>query len=74
MLPFKNDSNDSTNLYFINGLMESILSNLQQIEDLKVISRTSAEKYRHSTKSIPEIAKELGGKLYSGRKWPENWQ
>lgn len=60
VLPFKNDSNDSTNLYFINGLMESILSNLQHIEDLKVISRTSAEKYRHSTKSIPEIAKELG--------------
>src|SRR5690349_21612355 len=59
VLPFKNDSNDSTNVYLINGLMESTLNNLQQIKDLKVISRTSAEKYRNSAKSIPEMAKEL---------------
>lgn len=60
VLPFKNDSNDSANVYLINGLMESLLTNLQKIEDLKVISRTSVEKYRNSTKTIPEIAKELG--------------
>jgi TolB-like protein/AraC-like DNA-binding protein len=60
VLPFKNESNDSTNVYLINGLMESTLNNLQKIEELKVISRTSAEKYRNTSKSIPEIAKELG--------------
>ncbi len=59
VLPFKNDSNDSSNLYFVNGLMESILGNLQKIEDIRVISRTSVEKYRYETKSIPEIAREL---------------
>ncbi len=59
VLPFINDSNDSSNVYIINGLMESILTNLQKIEDLKVISRTSVEKYRNSTKLMPEIAKEL---------------
>lgn len=59
VLPFKNDSNDTTNVYLINGLMESTLNNLQQIKDLKVISRTSAEKYRNTSKSIPEMAKEL---------------
>jgi TolB-like protein/AraC-like DNA-binding protein len=59
VLPFKNESNDSTNLYLINGLMESTLSNLQQIKDLKVTSRTSTEKYRNTTLSIPEIAKEM---------------
>ncbi|SNR75639.1 helix-turn-helix domain-containing protein [Lutibacter flavus] len=59
VLPFKNDSNDSTNVYFINGVMESILTNLQKIENLKVISRTSVEKYRNSSKTIPELAKEL---------------
>jgi TolB-like protein/AraC-like DNA-binding protein/Tfp pilus assembly protein PilF len=59
VLPFKNDSNDSTNVYVINGLMESILLNLQQIKDLRVISRTSVEKYRNSNMTIPEIAKEL---------------
>lgn len=59
VLPFKNDSNDSTNIYLINGLMESTLNNLQRIRDLKVISRTSSEKYRHTSMSIPEMAKEL---------------
>ena len=59
VLPFKNESNDSTNVYFVNGLMESTLSNLQKINDLKVISRTTSEKYRQSLKSAPEIAEEL---------------
>ncbi|MCW5910502.1 MAG: helix-turn-helix domain-containing protein [Cyclobacteriaceae bacterium] len=59
VLPFINDSNDSTNVYLINGLMEATLNNLQKIKDLKVLSRTSAEKYRNSAKSIPEMAKEL---------------
>src|SRR5690606_29718366 len=54
VLPFINDSNDSTNVYLINGLMEATLINLQKIKDLKVISRTSAEKYRNTAKTIPE--------------------
>jgi len=59
VLPFKNDSNDSTNVYLINGLMESTLNNLQKIKDLRVISRTSVEKYRNNNKTIPEMASEL---------------
>jgi TolB-like protein/AraC-like DNA-binding protein len=59
VLPFKNESSDSTNVYFINGLMESTLNSLQKIEDFRVISRTSAETYGNSDRSIPEIAKEL---------------
>jgi len=59
VLPFINDSNDSSNVYIINGLMEAILNNLQKIEDLRVISRTSVEKYRNNPKAIPEIAGEL---------------
>ncbi|HDZ14710.1 hypothetical protein LCGC14_1055010, partial [marine sediment metagenome] len=59
VLPFKNESSDSTNLYFVNGLMESALGNLQKIEDLRVISRTSVEKYRNTEKGIAEIAEEL---------------
>lgn len=71
VLPFKNDSNDSTNVYLINGLMESTLNNLQQIKDLKVISRTSAEKYRNTSRSIPEMSKELNANYFvegSGQK------
>ncbi len=59
VLPFKNESNDSTNVYLINGLMESTLTNLQRIKDMRVISRTSSEKYRSLRKSIPEMAREL---------------
>ena len=59
VLPFKNDSADSSNVYFMNGLMEAILDNFQKIEDIKVTSRTSVEKYRGLSKTIPELSKEL---------------
>ncbi|MBO0341006.1 helix-turn-helix domain-containing protein [Flagellimonas profundi] len=59
VLPFKNESSDTTNLYFVNGLMEASLGNLQKIEDLRVISRTSVEKYRNSDQNIGDIASEL---------------
>ncbi len=59
VLPFINDSPSDSNQYFINGFMQDVLNHLQTIRDLHPISRTSAEKYRKTTKSIPEIAKEL---------------
>ena len=59
VLPFKNDSADSSNVYFMNGLMEAILDNFQKIEDIRVTSRTSVEKYRGISKTIPELSKEL---------------
>ncbi|MEQ9006508.1 MAG: helix-turn-helix domain-containing protein, partial [Ekhidna sp.] len=59
VLPFKNDSDDSSNVYIINGLLETILDNLQKIEDLDVTSRTTVEKYRGVNKTIPELAREL---------------
>jgi TolB-like protein/Flp pilus assembly protein TadD len=61
VLPFINDSPDEENTYFINGIMDEVLINLQSIKELRVISRTSVEKYRGLDKpSIPEIARELG--------------
>ncbi len=60
VLPFKNESADSSNVYFVNGMMESILNNLQKIEDIRVISRTSVEQYRNMQMSTPEIALDLG--------------
>lgn len=59
VLPFINDSNDSSNIYIVNGLMDATLTNLQKIRDLRVISRTSVEKYRNQPKSISEIGREL---------------
>jgi TolB-like protein/Tfp pilus assembly protein PilF len=59
VLPFINDSRDSTNQYFINGIMEKVTTNLQMVKTLRVISRTSVEQYRNTTKSVPDIAREL---------------
>ena len=60
ILPFKNLSNNRENQYFADGIMEVILNHLTSIKELKVISRTSMEQYRETTKSIPQIAEELG--------------
>jgi len=71
VLPFKNESSDSSNLYLINGLMDATLSNLQGISNLNVVSRTTAEKYRNTSKSIPEVASELNVQYFiegSGQK------
>jgi len=60
VLPFRNLNPDEAEMYFINGTMEAILNNLQQIEDLRVPGMTTMERYRDTHLSIQEIAKELG--------------
>ncbi len=62
VLPFRNDSPNDSTTYFMNGVMEEILNNLQKINDFsRVLSRNSVERYRNNTdKSTPEIAKALG--------------
>jgi TolB-like protein/AraC-like DNA-binding protein/Tfp pilus assembly protein PilF len=60
ILPFINDSPDQSEVYFINGTMEAILNDLCKIEDLRVVSRTTAEQYRDHPKPVQAIARELG--------------
>ncbi|TKG94091.1 helix-turn-helix domain-containing protein [Puteibacter caeruleilacunae] len=60
ILPFRNLSQEIENQYFADGMQEEILNHLSKFKDLKVISRTSSEKYRNTNKTIPEIAAELG--------------
>jgi TolB-like protein/AraC-like DNA-binding protein/Tfp pilus assembly protein PilF len=59
VLPFNNQSDSTTNQYFIDGVMEEILTNLSRIHDLRVVSRTSVEQFRESKTSTSEIAKKL---------------
>jgi TolB-like protein/Tfp pilus assembly protein PilF len=61
VLPFRNDSPNDSTTYFLNGVMEEILNNLQKISDFsRVLSRNSVEQFRsNTTKSTPEIAKKL---------------
>jgi adenylate cyclase len=60
VLPFKNLSEDKTNVYFADGIQEEILTRLSRIGDLRVISRRSTERFRDTGEHIPEIAKQLG--------------
>jgi TolB-like protein len=59
VLPFKNLSNIIDNQYFIDVMMEEILTNLCRIHALRVISRTSVEQFRDGTRSASEIGKKL---------------
>jgi adenylate cyclase len=60
VLPFENLSKDKANVYFADGIQEEILTRLSKIGDLKVISRTSTQRFKGSPDSIPDIAKQLG--------------
>jgi len=60
VLPFISENPGDSSLYFMNMLMGGVLTHLQEIKDLTPTSRTSSEKFRNTSKTIPEIAKELG--------------
>jgi TolB-like protein/Tfp pilus assembly protein PilF len=60
VLPFENLSRDPDNAFFADGVQEEILSRLSKIADLKVISRTSTQKYKSAPDNLREIAKQLG--------------
>ncbi|MFL5496468.1 MAG: protein kinase domain-containing protein [Gemmatimonadales bacterium] len=59
VLPFRNVSQDPAQEYFADGMTEAIISDLARIGALRVISRTSAMKYKGTGLSLPEIAREL---------------
>jgi TolB-like protein/Tfp pilus assembly protein PilF len=60
VLPFENLSEDKANAYFADGIQDEILTRLAKIAELKVISRTSTERYKSAPANLREIAKQLG--------------
>jgi TolB-like protein len=60
VLPLVNLSRDPEQDYFVDGMTEALIAELAQVGALRVISRTSAMHYRDTTKTAPEIARELG--------------
>src|SRR5579859_6369902 len=59
VLPLKNLSGDPGQDYFADGMTEQLTTDLGQISALRVISRTSAMRYKGPDKSVPEIGREL---------------
>jgi TolB-like protein/DNA-binding winged helix-turn-helix (wHTH) protein len=59
VLPLENLSSDPGQQYFADGITDELITDLAQISNLKVISRTSTIQYRGTKKSIPEIGKAL---------------
>src|SRR5437764_4727673 len=59
VLPLENLSRDPEQEYFADGLTEALITNLARIRALRVISRTSAMRYKGARKSVPEIGREL---------------
>jgi TolB-like protein len=60
VLPFKLLSDEPDKQYLADGMMDAILLHLSKIEDFRVMSRTSTEKYRVPGKTMTEIGRELG--------------
>jgi TolB-like protein/Flp pilus assembly protein TadD len=60
VLPFENLSDDKANTYFTEGIQDEILTRLSKIAALKVISRTSTQKYKSAPDNLRDVARQLG--------------
>jgi TolB-like protein/tetratricopeptide (TPR) repeat protein len=60
VLPFDSLSEEKDNAYFASGMQDMILTKLAGIGDLKVISRTSTEKYKSRPDNLKDVGRELG--------------
>jgi TolB-like protein/DNA-binding winged helix-turn-helix (wHTH) protein/Flp pilus assembly protein TadD len=59
VLPLQNLSGDPSQEYFADGMTDALIGDLAKIRGLKVISRTSAMRYKGTNKPLREIASEL---------------
>jgi TolB-like protein/Flp pilus assembly protein TadD len=60
VLPFDNLSDDKSNAYFAEGIQDEILTRLSKIAALKVISRSSTQKYKSTPDNLREVGRQLG--------------
>ena len=60
VLPFDNLSRDPDNAFFAEGVQDEILTRLAKVADLKVIARTSTQKFKSAPTDLRDIAKQLG--------------
>ena len=59
VMPIESLASAADEEYFADGLTDALISDLSQISDLRVISRTSVMRYKNKLPALPEVAKEL---------------
>ncbi len=60
VLPFDNLSDDPENEYFSDGITDDIIMSIAHIQGVRVLSRASVMKYKKLSRSVGEVADELG--------------
>ena len=60
VLPFSSSNMSGDSEFFANGIHDDLLTQLAQLQSLRVISRTSVLEYRDTNKNMRDIGKELG--------------
>jgi TolB-like protein/DNA-binding winged helix-turn-helix (wHTH) protein len=60
VLPLQNLSSDADQEYFADGLTDELITDLAQIRELKVVSKTSIMQYKATRTPLPQIGRELG--------------
>jgi len=59
VLPLENLSGDPSQNYFADAMTDELITNLAKVGSLRVTSRTTVALYKHTAKTLPEIAREL---------------
>ena len=60
VLPLENLTGDPEQEYLVDGIHDELITQVAQISSLKVISRTSVLRYKHTKLPLRQIASELG--------------
>jgi len=60
VLPFDDLSEDNRFGFFADGMQEELLARLAGLDEVSVLSRTSVERFRDTSDSIPVISRSLG--------------
>jgi TolB-like protein/DNA-binding winged helix-turn-helix (wHTH) protein/Tfp pilus assembly protein PilF len=60
VLPLQNLSNDPNQEYFADGMTDELITDLAQIRELKVVSKTSIMQYKGTRIPLPQIGRALG--------------
>jgi len=60
VLPFENVASDPETEYLSDGIAETVLNNLSQLKEVRVVPRTTVFRYKRSTMDAAQVGRQLG--------------